>query len=342
MSKNHVMGPMVGKADQDVLDHIAAEMAAGRDPFEDDEQGDGTAAPVASAEGGAADAADGSSAGADDGGDDDVGEELEAASTDAGPGEADTQANGEAAEGAKTAADQAGELSAEQLAAIAADDEANAAPAPAPAPRYEVKAPEDFDAKIAAAEQRDAAAFKQLLDGEIDAEAYAAVKSEVGKEIRHLEREQVRFETLQEANAQAAAQEQANALNAIKVEAKKLGLDYDADAKAQRQFNAMLDAVLNDPDNAAMSPAQIYAEANKGVFALRGIKAAEAPAPAPAPSASKVRTAPPAPPTLRNLPAASAPTSGDIGDKLSRLSGPDFEEAYSKLSPAQRAALLDD
>lgn len=330
--------PQLSKSEQEARDYIAAELAAGRDPYGDNDDDGATSTDQQAAAAGAATDDDEPAGDAGQGGkapaEGQLTEEEAATAAAAAAAAADADPDGKGAT----------ELTAEQLAALANDEEP-AVPA-APAPRYAVKAPEDADAKIAALEAKDAAAFKQLLEGEIDADAYAAVKTETGKEIRQIERAVARAETLAEANEQHAAAEQETAINLIKVQAKKAGLDYDSDVKAQRQFNAMVDAVASDPDNSSMTPAQIYAEANKAVYALRGLKHdASAPAPSPAPAAAPAapRTAPAAPPTLRGLPAAAqSQGAGGIDDQLSRLSGAEFEAAYSKLSPAQKAALLSD
>jgi len=46
---------------------------------------------------------------------------------------------------------------------------------------------------------------------------------------------------------------------------------------------------------------------------------------------------------LRNIPAASTPNAnGNLLDEIGRLSGQAYQDAFAKLSPNQRKALLDE
>ena len=53
------------------------------------------------------------------------------------------------------------------------------------------------------------------------------------------------------------------------------------------------------------------------------------------------RGVPAVPPTLRGIPTAATPNSGGgVVEQMANLSGQAYEAAFSKLSPAQQAALL--
>jgi hypothetical protein len=333
MSKTNTDAGVISAADKAMLDQVEADLAAGKDPFGDLDEDDDVGTE-----------GEGEGTGGDEAAQDSADAEADAAAqaekdAAAAQAAADVEQVSKDADGAKDDDQtQAAQFTAEQLAAVAGD------PVPtSSAPQFRVEAPQDFDAKIAAAEAKDAAALKELMEGAIDADAYAAIRSETSKEIRSLERQQARADTLAEANAQQAEHEQTRALNQVKAHAKAAGLDYDADTKAQSQFNAALQVLAADPDNATKGAAEIYALANQSVMAIRGLLTAKQATTTPVVPAvlRKAKDAPPI--TLRDVPsAAAANTGGGLNEQLSRLKGQDFEAAFDKLSPAQRAALLED
>ena len=208
-------------------------------------------------------------------------------------------------------------------------------------PQYTVDGT-DFAAQRAAlrAERREVEA--KWASGELSDDDRATALDELQDKSDALLIEQTRASTLAEANAQAeqrAAESRANAetaaMRAVAEAAKASGqIDYASDIKAQKQFDVMFTAVKADPDNADKTSSQLVQEAHKAVLALRGI-ADKTPA--------KERTAPPAPPTLRNLPNATTSNSGGtVADSIGRLTGAAYQAAFAKLTPAQKAALVDD
>lgn len=220
--------------------------------------------------------------------------------------------------------------------------QAEADPAPAAAipeaaelPTYKAEVPQDYKAQRAELMKAKADAMKKLMDGEIDADTYAAEDARVSDALEDLAAARIRAETLQEANAQSQQAYQARAIQRL-IANTKSEVDYAADATAQKQFDTSLQVLAAQPDNAGKDFADLIEDAHKMVKAMRGI--AHAPK---APAADR-KPAGDAPVTLRSLPSASTPNTGGVIDQIARLKGPAYEAAYAKLTPAQQAALLDE
>lgn len=252
------------------------------------------------------------------------------------------EAADEPASEAAPEAEAAAEPEAEQVAADATTADAEQAEAkPAAAspeavelPTYKAELPSDYKAQRAELMKAKADAMKQLMDGEIDADAYAAEDARVSEALEDLAAARIRAETLQEANAQSQQAYQARAIQRLIANAKS-EVDYAADATAQKQFDTSLQVLAAQPDNAGKDFADLIEDAHKMVKAMRGI------APQAKPAAER-KPAGDAPVTLRSLPSASTPNTGGVIEQIARLKGPAYEAAYAKLTPAQQAALLDE
>lgn len=233
---------------------------------------------------------------------------------------------------------EASELDEEALNAVLAGDELAVA-----APAYQAAIPEDYKAQRTDLLKAKAEAMKKLMDGEIGAEEFAAEESRISDALEDLTAQRIRAETLIEANQQTQAAHQQRAIQRL-IQQSKTQVDYTADAKAQRQFDMALQSISADPDNSGRDFAELLQEAHRVVLALRGIPVTKGEAVASALAKAADRQPEGKPPvTLRNIPAASTPNAnGDMLDQLSRLSGPAYEEAFSRLSPAQKRALLDE
>lgn len=290
-------------AEQKTLDDIAAAQARGEDPFGDDDNSTDT--------------------GADDANTD---------TADTTTGEANADGTGEATTGEGGAAGDPIDEAA--LTAIANGDPA----IPEDPLQFNVQAPADYKTARAALLTEETEAFAQMMEGELDAKEYAAIKVRVMDSLEDLSAQRIRAETLQEANAQTAANAQGAAIQALIVRAKD-EVPYATDTKAQKQFDMALKLQLDEPDNAGKPFGHVVNEAHKVVLAMRGIQAKPAAATPPAPRKAEGD----APMTLRSIPAAATPnTGGSITDQLARLKGQEYEAAYAKLTPAQRAAMLED
>lgn len=224
----------------------------------------------------------------------------------------------------------------------AEEDQNEADPAPAAAsteaaelPTYKAEVPQDYKAQRAELMKAKAEAMKKLMDGEIDAEAFAAEDMRVAEALEDLAAARIRAETLQEANAQSQQAYQARAIQRLIANAKS-EVDYAADLNAQKQFDTSLQVLAAQPDNAGKDFADLIEDAHKMVKAMRGVQT-----PAKAPAADR-KPAGDVPVTLRSLPSASTPNTGGVIEQIGRLKGPAYEAAYAKLTPAQQAALLDE
>ena len=203
---------------------------------------------------------------------------------------------------------------------------------------FDVQLPADHEQKIADLLKEKAQAFKKLMEGEMEADEFATIDAKVTNDINRINREVTRAETLAEANRQQAENYQTTAIRQL-IARTKGEVDYAADAKAQKQFDVALAVVKADPDNAALDFAELIDQAHKVVAAQRGVTAKPAAPQAPASRKPDVQ----APVTLRSLPSAGTQnTNGSVADSLARLRGQDFENAFAKLTPSQRAAMLDE
>ena len=239
----------------------------------------------------------------------------------------------------------AADTEAEQAAAdapTAEEEQAEADPAPAAAsteaaelPTYKAEVPQDYKAQRAELMKAKADAMKKLMDGEIDADTYAAEDARVSDALEDLAAARIRAETLQEANAQSQQVYQARTIQRL-IAKTKAEVDYAADTAAQQQFDTSLRVLAAQHDNAGRDFADLAEDAHKMVKAMRGIAQAAKP-----PAADR-KPAGDAPVTLRSLPSASTPNTGGVLEQIARLKGPAYEAAYAKLTPAQQAALLEE
>lgn len=244
----------------------------------------------------------------------------------------------EAAPGAEAAA----EPEAEQVAADAttagaeqvAVEPAAASTEAVELPTYKAELPQDYKAQRAELMKAKADAMKQLMDGEIDADAYAAEDARVSEALEDLAAARIRAETLQEANAQSQQAYQARAIQRL-IANSKSEVDYAADPAAQKQFDTSLQVLAAQPDNAGKDFADLIEDAHKMVKAMRGVQSVGKA------SATERKPAGDAPVTLRGVPSASTPNTGGVIEQIGRLKGPAYEAAFAKLTPSQQAALLD-
>ena len=202
-------------------------------------------------------------------------------------------------------------------------------------PTYKAEVPQDYKAQRAELMKAKADAMKKLMDGEIDADTYAAEDARVSDALEDLAAARIRAETLQEANAQSQQVYQARTIQRL-IAKTKAEVDYATDTAAQQQFDTSLRVLAAQHDNAGRDFADLAEDAHKMVKAMRGIAQAAKP-----PAADR-KPAGDVPVTLRSLPSASTPNTGGVIEQIARLKGPAYEAAYAKLTPAQQAALLDE
>ena len=208
-------------------------------------------------------------------------------------------------------------------------------------PRFDAGDPSKYAEQRKALRAEKATALKELMDGVIDPATYSEREEAISDKLDALAVQS----TLHEANQQTEAQIQAAALSRIMDAAKAAKqVDYRADSKAALQFDMALNMILADPDNQARPYAENAADAHKAVLALRGVAKKADVVAEPAKPAAEPRENGKAPMTLRNVPAA-APTQGADGgwmEQLGKLKGQQYEEAFARLTPAQKSALMGD
>lgn len=214
-----------------------------------------------------------------------------------------------------------------------------------PAPTaYTAEIPSDLDGKRTELLTKKAEALEKLMSGEIEAKEFAGVEIEVANELAKIDRQIARAETLAEINQQTSARYEGMVIAQI-VDTTKPVLDYTKDASAQRQFDVVMAGLRADPANAAKSFAQLAADANRTVLAIRGLSLdgqqnTSTQTPAKPTGGTRLPTEKP-PATLRGIPVAATPnTGGGVVEQMANLSGQAYEAAFQKLSPAQQAALL--
>jgi hypothetical protein len=287
-------------AEQTIIEHTNVAIAAGEDPFGDEDGFEATATTA--------------------------------------PANDQAAAGDTAGEGTDNQIADDTNVDAAALEAIANSDDAPAQAVVADPLNFNVNAPADYKATRTTLLAEKAEAMGKLMNGEIDTTEYAAIESRVMDTLEDLSAQRIRSETLQELNTQSAAQSQSSVINSL-IARTAAEVPYATEAKAQRQFDMALSSLSADPDMAGKPFADLASEAHRVVMALRGLT----PKTTAAEAASARLPKGQAPVTLRSLPNASTSnTGGNMVDQLSRLSGQDYEAAYNKLTPSQKASMLDE
>jgi len=237
-------------------------------------------------------------------------------------------------EAAAAAAAAAAQVQADADAAAAAD-----AAAKAPfIPEYKAEVPADAAEQIKALKAEESAAFKRLMDGEIDSEAYQAVRDRVDADVDTLRTQALTATVFQKANAQAQEQAARNewtkaetaAFNAFKAD----GLDYKAKPSLLAAYNTNLKALGADPKNENRDAAWFLAEANRLTREDLGQTAVGK---KPTPTARAGVDLSELPPTLRSVPvAATSAVNTDEFAHMRNLDGIALEKAHAALTEAQR------
>lgn len=232
------------------------------------------------------------------------------------------------------------EPAAEPVAEAEPEPEPVAEPAMDAPQQYRAEMPADYKAQRNGLLTERAQALEKLMSGEMEPAEFAATESRISDALEELTSARIRAETLAEANVQSQQVYQQKAIQRL-VAKTKTEVDYAADQSARDDFDTALQVVAAKPANKGKDFADLIEDAHAVVRAMRGVSAAKAPA-APKPSDPNRKPAGDPPPvTLRSLPSASTPNTGSVVDQIARLKGPAYEAAFSKLTPAQKAALLD-
>lgn len=213
-----------------------------------------------------------------------------------------------------------------------------------PAPRIAV--PEDADAKLAELEKKRDDLAEKFDDGEITAKEFNRAVAEIDKQVREIERAKDRAIFFEETRKHTWLTQTVPTF-----------LDQHP-AYQDRTLHGLLDAEVRKRQVAAIEKGKdpldpaILEQAHKAIVrsaqSLTGAEQAE-PRKRPEPTRAATKAAPqpkkrPAsPPTLANVPASEiADTDGEFAalDRLGETDPEAFEEAYARLSPADRARYL--
>ena len=284
-------------------------------------------------------------------------DEAGAATAAAAADEDESAAAAAADKPAEGAAPGANEAAAGAEAGGADDDDADA---PAPAAIQPVS-PADADEQRTALRAEKATALQQLLDGEIDQEAYQEVESRVQDKLDDLARAAAVDMARTQMQQDAMMQEYGQHLGAAQKELKAAGIDLSGEAGAQfdraiRLFaQDAIDRGLTDAAGNMAASRDALAEAQALMLRRFGKSAAAAPsAPAAAPAAG-APSAPPAasgtrkpaavdrstlPPTLAGVPAAADASVGSEFAHLDGLEGTALEKALARMTADQQERYL--
>ena len=250
--------------------------------------------------------------------------------------------------GGNSASDPHGDAAAAQDAANVevqgnASSEVAELPANAPfVPQYSAEVPEDAAEQIKALKAEERAAFKQLMDGEIDADAYQAIRDRVETDTDDLKTKALTASIFNQANAQAAEQNARAEWNRSEAQAfasfKAEGLDYKGKPALLAAYNTNLKALGVDPKNENRDAAWFLTEAHRITKADLGIVTTQATnTNKPAPTARNGVDLSELPPTLRNVPvAATGSVNADEFAHMRNLEGLELERAHARLTNEQR------
>jgi hypothetical protein len=196
--------------------------------------------------------------------------------------------------------------------------------------------PEQYKAQRAELMKAKAEAMGKLMDGEIDAEAYAALEMGISDQLEDLTALRIRAETLSEANTQNEQSRQAKDIQAL-IARTKGEVDYAGDPKAAKQFDNALGLLSADPDNTGMAFAELIQLSHKMVATMRGVMPAKS---TPVPKGAPDRTPPTPPITLSGLPTAATSGALSVSQAVGKLSGDALESAFDSMPDAEFKKLL--
>jgi hypothetical protein len=229
-----------------------------------------------------------------------------------------------------------GNIATQQAAKV---DEATEEEADAPfVPQLKAEVPADAAAKISALRQEERDAFKSLMDGVTDADAYQVVRDRVEAEVDTLREKALTASIFTQVNQQTAEQNARNDWNKAEKTMfdgfKTDGLDYKAKPSLLAAYNVNLKALGADPKNEKRDAQWFLAEAHKLTKADLGFVPTQQKVEQ---KGARVVDTQELPPTLRNVPvAATGAVGSDEFAHMRNLDGPALEKAHAALTEAQR------
>lgn len=234
-------------------------------------------------------------------------------------------------------------------------------------PVLRVELPEDFDDRMASLDTRESDLIKKFKDGDIEVDEFVAETNKITGERAELNQLKTQAAISEQINAQNAEHQWTMSVRRFIRDVKKSeGVDYAPGSPELKQFDSMIKALAQNPENNDKPFKWFLNNAHKATKALLGIttstpsaigakagegKPASKPAAKPqgkqqqaAQTADKNRRKPPVdkvPANLAGVPGGDGP--GDVGDEfaeLDKLEGLEYEEALARLPKAQRERYL--
>lgn len=226
----------------------------------------------------------------------------------------------------------------------AADPDGDAAAPPAPAepapfaPQFDATAPDGYDEKLAGLDERETAAEEAFEKGDIDGAALA-------KQLREIQKERTTLEISHAQAEWAAKQNQVIRDQLWKREVERfMALPTSAmyqNTIVKSAFQAALNEVASNPENAGKSDAWALEAADRLVRDQFQLAPVAKPGPAAVPAPSRKPDLAGVPPTLGAMPAADqANTGDDVMSKIGSLQGDDLDRYVANLSPKEVERLL--
>jgi hypothetical protein len=205
-------------------------------------------------------------------------------------------------------------------------------------PQYSAEVPADAKQQIAALNDEESAAFKKLMDGEIDADEYKKVRDRTSEAVDDLKTKAITASIFEQANQQAAQQVAQTDWNRAEAASfatfKAEGIDYKGKPSLLAAFNVNLKALGIDPKNERRDAPWFLTEAHRLTKDDLGFR----PVAKITPSTARNGVDPAEiPPTLRSVPiAATGAVNADEFAHMRNLSGLDLERAHARLTNDQR------
>lgn len=266
----------------------------------------------------------------------------------AGAADAADDAAADAAAAGGAADDKADEAAAAAADAGKASEQAPSDNARPFVPQYTAQVPDGSVDKIKGLKDEERAAFKRLMDGEIDADEYQTIRDRTEAEADDLKATVMKariFKDVNEQNqAQQAEREWKTAQDSSMAQFKGEGIDYMGKPALLAAYNTHLKALAADQKNENRDAQWFLTEAHKLTKADLGIGAATAGG---GNSGAGARNAPTKvvddaeiPPSLRGVPASatSAVNTDEFAHLRALMDGDpiEFERAVARLTDAQR------
>lgn len=208
-------------------------------------------------------------------------------------------------------------------------------------PVYEAKLPDDYDDRVKANKEAKDSAWYRFDAGDLTREELQGELARLDAEGLELRDMKLKSEISTDMTAQTAEKQWEFAVRRNVAEFSKPeqgGIDYSKDEAKRADLDQFVKALANDPKNEDKGMDWFLQEAHKRVRALHGLtepgRKPETPAEANRRRAPDLKSIPA---NLSQVPGGDGP--GDVAGEFAEidgLEGDEFEDAYARLTPAQK------